>query len=131
MDGRATAAYRSSMDSVALRFRAVSLIAAYAVALQALLSAFGPVASVASAEPFAILCSGLQAGSAGHPANPDVPCAEICVALGHGNASPLPPDVVVAIASPDVALGLAPAERWVTPLPASRGPQAPRGPPLA
>jgi hypothetical protein len=119
------------MDSRGLRYRAVALIAAYAVALQALLSSFMPAAPAIPDIAFAGLC--LRGGSdgSGQPARHDLPCAAICAALGHGVAGPLPPDIVVAVAAPKAIVALTPVDGWVTPRLAVRGPQAPRAPPLA
>jgi len=119
------------MESRAVHRRTVALIAAYAVALQALLSAFVPFDPSILAAPVAVLCSHDEAGGARHPAQHDLPCAAVCAALGHGIAGPAPPDVVVAYAEPLALVTLAPARNWVAPRIAIDGPQAPRGPPLA
>lgn len=119
------------MEPHSVRRRTVALIAAYAVALQALLSAFVPFDPSILAAPFAVLCSHDAAGGAGHPAQPDLPCAAACAALGHGITGPAPPDVVVAYAEQLALAMLAPASDWVAPHIAIDGPQAPRGPPLA
>ena len=116
------------MDFGPLRRRAVSLIAAYAVALQALISAFVPVAFAASADPFAVLCSHNDTGS---PAQHDLPCAAICAAMGHGVAGAVPADVVVAIAVPHAVIAVVPPVHWVPQQIAVSGTHAPRGPPLA
>jgi hypothetical protein len=119
------------MESHSVRRRTVALIAAYAVALQALLSAFVPFDPSILAAPFAVLCSHDEAGGADHPPQHDLPCAAVCAALGHGVAGPAPPDVVVACAELLAFATLAPASDWVAPRIAIDGPQAPRGPPLA
>ena len=124
-------AYRWIMDSGRFRSRTVALIAAYAVAMQALLSAFVPVFSATSAAPFAVLCSHDGADGSGQPLQHDLPCVAMCAALGHGVAGPLPPDIVVAVARPQAVLSLAPDSDWVPPRVAIRGPQSPRAPPLA
>ena len=74
------------------RIRAIALIAAYAVALQGLLSAFVPVAA---ALPTEILCSG-QSIDAPEPVGYESSCASACAMLG-GSAGLLPPHVVIAI----------------------------------
>jgi len=65
------------------------------------------------------------------PVRHDLPCAAICAALGHGIAGPLPPAIVVAIATPQIVVALTPVNDWVSPHVAIRGPQSSRGPPLA
>jgi hypothetical protein len=119
------------MDSRGLRYRAVALIAAYAVAMQALLSSFVPAAPAIPDIAFAALCLRDGSDGSGHPARHDLPCAAICAALGHGLAGPLPPDIVVAVAAPQAMVALTPVDGWVTPRLAIRGPQAARAPPLA
>ena len=119
------------MDFGPLRRRAVSLVAAYAVALQALISAFVPVALAASADPLAVLCSHNDTDRPGHPAQHSVPCAAICAAMGHGIAGAVPPDVVLAIAAPDAIATVAPFSAWVPPPAVFTDTHAPRGPPLA
>ena len=119
------------MDSRGLRYQAVALIAAYAVALQALLSSFLPVVPAIPGTALAVLCSHDGADGSGQPARHDRPCAAICAALGHGVAGPLPPDIVVAVAAPQAMVALSPVDGWVTPRLTIRGPQAARAPPLA
>ncbi len=119
------------MDSGGFRCRAVALIVAYAVAMQALLSAFVPVFSATSAAPFAVLCSRDSADGSGQPLQHDLPCAAMCAALAQGVAGPLPPDIVGAVVKPHSVLAPAPESEWVPPRVAFRGPQAPRAPPLA
>ncbi|MEX2034366.1 MAG: hypothetical protein WEA28_04155 [Xanthobacteraceae bacterium] len=119
------------MDSSGLRYRAVALIAAYAVAMQALLSSFMPAAPAIPDIAFAALCLRDGSDGSGHPARHDLPCAAICAALGHGLAGPLPPDIVVAFSAPQAIVALTPVDGWVTPRLAIRGPQAARAPPLA
>lgn len=124
-------AYRWAMDSARLRCRAVALIAAYAVAMQALLSAFVPVVPAVLADPLAVLCSRDAGDGSGYPAQHDLPCAAVCAALGHGVAGPLPPDVAIAVTAPYIVVARAPRNDWVAPRFAVRGPRSPRGPPLA
>ena len=115
------------MDSRRLRRATVALIAAYAVVLQALLTAFVPVVSAAA--PMAVvLCSGNAVD--GHPLQKEAPCSAVCLALGHAAGAPLPPDTIAAIAAPAAVIGFVPVEGWIAPV-AILGPQAPRGPPPA
>jgi hypothetical protein len=114
------------------RFRrrtVAALVAAYAVALQALLSAFVPMAAVAPPGPFAVVCS--HDGGDGPPLRHDLPCAALCAAMAQGLSGPLPPTVTVATIAPQVVSSLAPASDWVPPSIAFAHNQAPRGPPLA
>jgi hypothetical protein len=114
------------MEPLRRRVRAIALIAAYALAMQGLLLAFGP----AQAAPFADLCAGNAADDPGHPAGQSHPCAALCAALGHGVAGSLPPELVVAYVRPSAIRTLVPAAEWSVPPPAIRGPQTQRGPPL-
>lgn len=121
------------MDSATLRRPIVALIAAYAMALQGLLLAFSPAEPLALSAPLAALCahtSGDGSGQ-GQPGRHDLLCAAMCAALGHGIAGPVPSTVGLAIAAAaDVAIEVAAADR-VAPRRVPRGPQVPRGPPLA
>ena len=122
------------MDFGPLRRRAIALAAAYAVALQALLSAFAPVAlanPANPADPFAVLCSHDAAGGTGQPAQHDLPCAAICAAMGHGIAGAVPPDVFAAIAALYVVTAVVPLSNWISPPAVFTDTHAPRGPPLA
>jgi hypothetical protein len=119
------------MDSGRLRRRAVALVAAYAVALQVLLSAFVPVAPSVLTAASTILCSHDSADGTGQPARHELPCAAMCAAMGHGVAGSLPPGNAVAAVSPRAVAAVASASDWVSPQIATSGPQAPRGPPLA
>ena len=87
------------MDSGQSRRRIVALVAAYAVALQALLSAFVPLGSLTSLDPLAMLCSHADDAAGGQPSQHDAPCAAICAAITQSISGPLPP-VVAAIAGP-------------------------------
>ena len=118
------------MDSRGFRYRAVALIAAYAVAMQALLSSFLPVVPAIPDAALALLCLHDGPDGSGQPVRHDLPCAAICAAAGCGVAGPLPPDIVVAFAAPQVMVALTPVDGWVTPRLAIRGPQAARAPPL-
>jgi hypothetical protein len=119
------------MEPGRLRCQAVALIAAYAMALQILLSAFLPATPVALAAPLTVLCTYDSGGNSGHPVQHDLPCAALCAALAHGIAGPLPPDPVVAVATPTIVTAAAPINDWVPPNIDIKGPWAPRGPPLA
>jgi hypothetical protein len=119
------------MEPDRLRHKAVALIAAYAVALQTMLSAFLPIAPAVMALPFAELCMQDRTGGTSPPMRHDLPCAAICAALAHGISGPLPSDVVVADVTPRAGVATAPVDYWVPPGIAIKGPQAPRGPPLA
>jgi hypothetical protein len=94
MDGGIVQDYRRNMDSGRFRSRAVALIAAYAVAMQTLLSAFVPALPATAAASFAVLCSHDGADGSKQPLQHDPPCAAMCAAIAHGVAGPLPPDFV-------------------------------------
>ena len=112
------------MDSARLRRAAIALVAAYAMALQALLLAAAPAVFA----PATALCSG--DGTDGHPAQHEWPCASACVAFGQAAGGILPPDTTVAIATPLAVITLGVASPWIPPV-AIKGPQVPRGPPQA
>jgi len=130
MDGLPAEAYTPSMESRSFRRRAVALIAAYAVALQALLATFVPIDSPALTAQLGVLCSHDDAGGTSHPGH-ELPCAAVCAALGHGIVGPLPPSVVVAYAKPLAIASPRIFKDWLPPRIAVGGPRASRGPPLA
>jgi len=72
------------MEPGRLRYQAVALIAAYAVALQTLLSAFLPIAPAVMALSFAELCTQDSTGGTSPPVRHDLPCTAICAAFAHG-----------------------------------------------
>ena len=113
------------MDSARLRRAAIALVAAYAMALQALLVAAAP-AVLGPATAFAALCPG--GGADGHPAQHEWPCASACIALGQCAGGILPPETAVAIAVPVAIIALARSSQWIAPV-AIKGPQIARGPP--
>jgi hypothetical protein len=75
-----------------LRRKALALIAAYALALQGLWSAYVPVAV---ALPAAALCSGQMVDEPGAPVGHEPPCSSACVMLGAA-ATPALPDTIIA-----------------------------------
>jgi hypothetical protein len=124
--------YTFPMDSGHFRARTLALVAAYAVAMQALLSAFIPVGPVVLAAPLSVLCSHGSADGSDSPApQHDLPCTAICAALGHGIAGPMPPEVAVPITTPNAIASLGPVVAWIAPHIFVRLPQIPRGPPFA
>lgn len=131
VDAFGTAAYREPMDSGRFRRRTIALVAAYAVALQALLTAFVPVAPAALTGQLAVLCAHDAGDGSGQPARHDVPCAALCAAMGHGISGPVPPAVVVAMVVPHGVTAMAPVGEWVPPQIPPTDTHAPRGPPLA
>jgi hypothetical protein len=114
-----------------IRRSVIALIAAYAVALQALLAPFALATLATPDTAFAILCSHDGSGSSGQPAQHDLPCAAMCAAIGHGVVGPLPPVIAVALAPPRTIGALNPVNNWIAPRLTVRGPQAARAPPLA
>jgi hypothetical protein len=117
------------MDLGRFRRRTIALVAAYAVALQALLTAFVPVAPAVLAVPFAGLCAHDQGDGTGQPAQHDLPCAALCAAMGHGISGPVPPGVVAAIVVPYGVTARGPVSEWVPPQIPPTDTHAPRGPP--
>jgi hypothetical protein len=121
------------MDSAKVRRRTVALIAAYAVALHALLLAFVPATPATLMGPLAALCAhdSTDGSGQGQPGHNDLPCAALCAAIGHGIAGPLPPAVAIAVVVLQDAAAPAIADGWVPLHRIHGGPQIPRGPPLA
>ena len=117
------------MDLSPVRRRAVALVAAYAVALQMLFSAFVPLSLGTTADGLAVLCSH-DANGSGPPAQPDLPCAAMCAAMGQGISGPLPAAMAVGVVAPQSIAALIPASDWVPPRIAASDSHAPRGPPL-
>ena len=111
------------MSGRPLRVRAIALVAAYAVALQGLLSAFIPVAV---ALPAGVLCSGKTIGEPAAPTNHETDCSLACATLAA--SVPPPPDTVVARhvlrSVDDVVVSPAPS------VAAPRGLQTARAPPF-
>jgi hypothetical protein len=124
-------AYRTDMVSDRFRRRTIALIAAYAVALQALFLAFVPLAPAGLDFSIAAICSQDGADGTGHSPAHDLPCAAMCAALGHGVAGPPPPDVSALPALFWTLQTVVPAVRWTLSHIARTEPHAPRGPPLA
>lgn len=112
--------------------RAVALIAAYVVALQALLLLL-PLSVAAGGSAQMSLCS---ESSNGAPVKHDTgcPCAAGCGMQCHAPALDLlGPGAAARLPAPQRALAalLAPLPPAHAPVPADRGPQMPRGPPAA
>jgi hypothetical protein len=114
------------MDSARFCRAAVALIAAYAIALQALLSVAGP--AVAAPVSDGILCSDDPAGQ--HPVPHDKSCATACAALGPAAGGLPAPGTDAVVAPPARMVAFVPPRDWIAPE-VFRGPQAPRGPPCA
>jgi hypothetical protein len=112
------------MNRGTFRLKAIALIAAYAVAMQGLLSAFVPIAV---ALPAGILCSDQTMDGPAAPAGHGPSCTSACAMLGAA-AAPPPPDVAIGGAFVRSAHQAIP-----TPAPsvaAPRGLQTARAPPL-
>lgn len=123
-------AYRWPMESARIKRIAIALLAAYAVALHALLVSFVPVSVAAFSDIGGVLCSGAPVDRGDQPDRHDVPCPSVCAAFGHGLAGPAP--AADATAAPRVQAILANSfpRDWIAPHVTTAGPQAPRGPPL-
>ena len=121
------------MDSARFRRRTIALIAAYAVVLQGLFLAFGPVAPAGQGASFGVLCThdSDDGSGQGQPANHDLPCAALCAAIGHGMAGPVPSGIAAQVAAFHAVAALVPVSDWVSPLHLLDTPHIPRGPPLA
>src|SRR5688500_1113850 len=98
------------MDSARLRRAAIALVAAYAMALQALFLGAAP-AVLAPATASVALCPG--DGTDGHPAQHEWPCASACIAVGHCVGGILPPATTVAVAAPVAIIALAAFGQWI------------------
>ena len=113
-----------------LQFRLVALIAAYAVALHTLLSAFGAVAPAGVGLHIAELCAGPPADDSGSPpGRHELPCAVACAMLGGKLAAVAGP--IVTPAAPMVALVLGPALGETFPNPTIAATPRARAPPPA
>ena len=115
-----------------LRLRFVAIVAAYALALQGLLSAFAPIPATAAQSPLAVICLGTggEGGAdqpGGHDPNPWCPAS--CPMPGCG-AGFVPADAIAVELSPQAATVLqgAPAAAAADRT-AVRGPHGPRAPP--
>lgn len=112
-----------------LRFRIVALIAAYALALHALI-AVAAVAPSNAASHVAALCSGLAADpDRTLPPEHDASCAMACAMLGGDMAAPLPG--VVATGAPSLVLVRHSSIDQIPPRPAVDGRPRARAPPPA
>ena len=111
-----------------LRCRTIGLVAAYAVALHALLTALAPVVPLALADSPSVVCAhgGDQTNV---PAGHDSPCAAMCAALAQACTAVAAPAIAEAISWPQVVRTLAIADDWTPPRLELARRQAPRGPP--
>jgi len=117
------------MDSDHSRRWIVALVAAYAVALQALLSAFVPMAMPSSLDPLAMLCSHDADGAGGQSGKHDPFCAALCAAMSQGASGPLPPSMAAIAGPPQSFVEMAPFSGRGHPRIAWIDSHAPRGPP--
>jgi hypothetical protein len=114
----------------------IAIVAAYALALQALLSGWIVVVHAAAAASHGVICTH-DAGAGGSPQKPAqddaCPCGPACAMAGHGLAYGLPdsPGIVVAWApsNGNAVAAAEPAERSI--LDPKSGPHRPRAPPPA
>ena len=118
--------------SVGLRRKLVGAIAAYAIALEAVLSGLGLAALAASPSVAVPICSEHAAVPGDRPALPAgdpwlCPCAAAC-AIGHGTPPGAPVTVAVALGGA-LPASLAKCDSFAAARPLSRGPQIPRAPP--
>jgi hypothetical protein len=118
------------MRKLPISRRLIGLLAAYLVALQALILPLSmPAAAIHGAE----LCVTAPDGPAPPPAGQDhgCPCAVGCGMQCHGSA--LAAGTAESLPAPTFALAvlLAPPPVLQSRAPAARGPQLPRGPPAA
>jgi hypothetical protein len=118
------------MATGSLRFRTIALIAAYAVALQALLAAFVPAAPVATAGTIAVLCPGDGADRPILPTGHDPSCAPTCNMPGCGMAGCVPARSGIVVAVARAMLGPAPGLDQRPIRTAIRGRHFARAPPL-
>lgn len=111
-----------------LRCWMIGIVAAYAVALHALLTALAPVVPLALADSPSIVCA--HGGDQSNvPADHDSPCAAMCAALAQAFAAVAAPALAEAIDWPQVVRTLAIADDWTPPRLELARRQAPRGPP--
>jgi hypothetical protein len=124
-------AYRENMARLAVR--TISLIAAYALALHALVLTLTPPAALAgtAATTSVVICSG--DGSSDQPAGKDqTPCAPDCAMACCGTGGWVPPsvDVVAKVTPTQLPRSLQFTHQPIIRV-SYRSPQAPRAPPLA
>jgi hypothetical protein len=111
-----------------LRCRMIGLVAAYAVALHALLTGLAPVVPVALQNSPSIVCT--HGGDRSNvPADHDSPCAAMCAALAQAFAAVASPATAEAIVWPQIVRTPAIANDWTPPRLKLAHRQAPRGPP--
>lgn len=128
MDGLRKRAYRGNMAS--LPVRVFALIAAYAIALHALLSTMTLASIVDNVPPLAVICA--NAGALDQRGgNDQAPCAPDCMMPGCGTGTWTPPvaGFIATVTPSEVPVSL--------PMPAQtlgrdsfKRPQVPRAPPL-
>jgi hypothetical protein len=111
--------------------RTIALVAAYAVALQAIFLTFVPVAPANPTGLLDVFCSRDGANGTGHSPEHDLPCAAMCAALGHGVTGPLPFGASLLVEIPQLFETVVPISQWTFTDVARTEPHAPRGPPLA
>ncbi|MBM3529239.1 MAG: hypothetical protein FJX62_14210 [Alphaproteobacteria bacterium] len=109
----------------------MALAAAYAVALKALLLAFGPAIPAQLSVQLGELCSGGDSSGAPHPQDHSRQCQALCAYPGQAVSGAPPDAVAVSKAVLPAAEILAPAGYSAPLRIADRGPQNPRAPPLA
>ena len=117
------------MDLSAIRRAIIALIAAYSMALQAVLLAFVVPQAAALADPFTVLCSAIGAGDVGHPGKHEIPCPAVCAAMGHGLTGALPAGIAAIAMLREAYAAAAPLIDWIAPPLFAAGPLPPRGPP--
>lgn len=111
-----------------LRCRMIGLVAAYAVALHALLTALAPVTPVGLPNSPSVMCT--HGGDRSNvPAGHDSACAAMCAALAQAFAVVASSAIAEAITWPQVARTLAIADDWTPRRLELARRQAPRGPP--
>jgi hypothetical protein len=136
VDGGLLRPYRGAMETGRLRFRAIALLAAYALALNALLAAYAPIG--AAAAHFTLLCSGLNIDPERQPADHqnadrmplgdrDTACALACTALL--GAAGLARSPILAVLAPPLGAVLRPDFDRAPPPPSVRAPYGARAPP--
>jgi hypothetical protein len=131
MDALRSCAYRENMLS--LPVRTISLIAAYAIALHALILALTQPTSLAApaSTTVYVVCTG--SASSDRPVEQDhTPCNLDCTMTGCGTGGSIPPSAnVIAVIGPPKGLLVLQSPAEITGRIAHKTPQAPRAPPRA
>lgn len=124
---------RKSTSCPAFDRRVVAILAAYAIALQALLTAFSAPLDVASSGDLTVICSGTGSANDGQPVPPpgSHPNCVACTASGSAVPSPAYTGIGIVVGAERASHSVAGTRSGHAEVePARARPQSPRAPPL-